>query len=90
MAKQLAGLLAVPIIVFCFLFLPPPLFAEGPRSASVSATVLPTPENTKPKREKNFFEKMDPVQQLTVGSGVGLGGIVLGGGLFFVLQRRKK
>lgn len=65
-------------------------YAAGPQSASVSATVLPTPENTKPKRPKNFFEKMDPIEQLTVGSGVGLGVLVVGGGLFFTLRHRKK
>ncbi len=86
--KHFIGLLI--IIAACFFLLPSGSNAAGPQSASVSATVLPTPENSKPKREKNFFEKMDPVEQLTVGSGAGLGILVLGGGLFYTLRHRKK
>lgn len=83
-------LLSLAISASCLIISPSTGFAAGPQSASVSATVLPTPENTKPKRPKNFLEKMDPIEQLTVGSGVGLGMLVVGGGLFFTLRHRKR
>lgn len=90
MVYRLLLVLTAPVMLFYFLLYPSPSHAGGPKSASVSATVLPTPENTKPKREKNFFEKMDPAQQMTVGSGAVLGGLMLGGGLFYTLKIRKK
>ncbi len=86
-------LLIVAVFAFFVSFpfiLPTESYADGPRSATVSATVLPTPENTKPKREKNFFEKMDPYQQMTFASGAGLGVLVLSAGAFFILRRRKQ
>jgi len=88
--NALATTLFIVGILVPFLFAPTLTFADSPRSASVSATVLPTPENTRPKRQKNFFEKLDPYQQLTVGSGVGLGILTLGAGTLFALQHRKK
>lgn len=77
------------ILAALIFFSPSASNAGGPQSASVSATVLPTPENTKPKREKNFFEKMDPAQQLTVGSGAVLGTFMLVVGLFYATKLRK-
>ncbi len=57
--------------------------------ASVTAVVLPSPENTR-VAQKNFWEKMDPYQQLTAASAAGLGVLMLGAGAIFTQQHRRR
>jgi hypothetical protein len=58
-------------------------------SASVVATVLPTPLNTRPQKQPTWWDTIDPYTKLYAGTGIA-GAIVVGLATLLLLPKKKK
>lgn len=75
------------VLFTTFLFVSTKMKAQD-YSASVSAVVAATPFNTKPKPQPTWWDKMDPLTKLYMGTGV-VGAFVVGLGALTLLPKKK-
>lgn len=76
------------VLFTTFLFVSTKMKAQD-YSASVSAVVAATPFNTKPKPQPTWWDKIDLLTKLYVGTGV-VGAFVVGLGALTLLPKKKK
>lgn len=75
------------VLFTSFLFVSTKMKAQE-NSASVSAVVAATPFNTRPPKQPTWWENIDPLTKLYVGTGV-VGAFVVGLGALTLLPKKK-